>query len=276
MIEEKRVLLGNISSHARGKTLSAAFDAHPTTTLPKDGVVFVFGRQFQQEPEHASIWVAWTSAPGCLLVVVPPFETNTCKIPVEWEVKYVEPLAGGETDLGKRLAGEWRHEIRGQFIPLERIAGHVVTAGWRKHPSAGLMVITTLPLWSLTTLEYREDCRNWLAGWIAQAGTPRKAGTNVSRAEASKLRELSEMEWGMMLHLCTGQYASEEQALRALEISQVHHIERSVAIDAMKHLQAVGIVSSGVLTEQGKEILLNSRYAPYARAIWRQCDNISE
>jgi hypothetical protein len=267
------MVIGELSEHARGKTLAKAFDAAAGQELPDSGAVFVFGRQLQRDTEAASSWLSWVAIPGRLLVVVPPFERALCSVPVEWEAKRVESLAGGETALGKLLAGERRHELRGQLLPFERAAGHVVTAGWRKHPNAGLLVLTTLPLWSLTTLDHKSDCKSWLDDLVSQAGrTPEKAPEQPTH-EAHAMRDLVQEEWTMMLHLCTGSYASDEDALLALEKSQLHQLEPTSAKQALEELEGLGLVAAGSLTGQGKELLLGSRYATFARALWRQHGN---
>lgn len=269
----KSVLLGELSSHARGKTLAKAFGAVAGHELPDSGAVFVFGRQLQQDAEAASSWLDWSSAPGRLLVVVPPFERVVCPVPVDWEAKRVEPLAGGETALGKLLAGERRHEIRGQLLPIERIAGHVVTAGWRKHPNAGLIVLTTLPLWSLTILDHKDDCKTWLDDLVSQAGKPPEKAPEQPTHEAHASRDLVQDEWTMMLHLCTGPYPTAKDVLLALEKSQVHRLESASAEEALSELTGLGLVASGSLTERGQDLLLGSRYATFARALWRQYGN---
>ncbi len=134
---------GSLGTHARGRTLAASFGAAACDTLPVSGTLFVLGKELQASGEKARAWVAWAAEPGRVLVAVPPFGREPCDVPAPWEVRRAEPLAGGETALGKLLARERRHEIRGQLLPLERTAGQVVTAGWRKHPAAGLVVIAT-------------------------------------------------------------------------------------------------------------------------------------
>ena len=266
-------LLGELSSHARGRTLAKTFGAKVGGRLPNSGVVFVFGRQFQRDEEAVSSWLDLVSTPGRLLIVVPPFGRDACVVPVKWEAKRAEPLAGGETALGKLLAGERRHELRGQLIPFERIAGHVVTAGWRKHPNAGLLALTTLPLWSLTTLDHKSDCEAWLGELFLQAGKPLETQEEQSTHAEHAMRDLVTEEWAMMLHLCTGSFSSDEDALQALQKSQQHRLEPVAAERALTELEGLGLVVSGSLTEEGKGLLEGSRYATFARELWRQHGN---
>ena len=267
MIDAPVVLLGGLAKHARGRTLCASFGATPGEAAPVRGVAILFGRELQTD-EQAGAWVEWTSQPGRLLLAVPPFAPGESRAPTGWEARRAEPLAGGETKLGRLLAGERQHEIRGQLLPLERIAGQIATAGWRRHPTAGLVAITSLPLWSLTALDHRDVCADWLASLWSQAGTaPETLNEPVPR---EGLRELRPVEWTLLLHLCAGPFADDERALAALEQSPIHRLGPSEARGALAELRSLGLASGGALTQHGAEIVMASPYAPFARVIRRQ------
>lgn len=264
-------LAGAIIAHARGRALGSSFSAQPHDSLPVSGALFVFGSEFQNDKAAAEAWTGWSIAPGRLLVLVPPFNRGTCDLPITWEARYTEPLAGGETELGKMLARERCFEIRGNFLPLERNAGQIVTGGWRKHPNSGLFAVTTLPVWSLTALDHREECAIWLIGLMGQAGKPKlpESGGQIE-AVLEKKRRLTRDEWAVLLHLCTGPYTTEQAALESLAASTVHILSQDRAIEALRGLLEQGYAEHGALTDAGLEVLTNSPYAVYAGALRRQ------
>lgn len=265
-----QVLLGGgLNGDARGRTLEASFHAQALVGLPKVGGLFVPAKAFQAGGDIVDSWLKWAMMPGRLLIVVPPFAASTCDLPVRWEARRTEALAGGETALGRLLARERRHEIRGQLLPLERTAGQVVTAGWRKHPAAGLVVITALPVWSLTALDQRAACAAWLDGLISQAGTAESSPAVAASPEAAVEREPSRDEWVVALHLCTGPYASTQAALDALARSSIHTISAASATIAIEGLAELRLAASGRLNSRGMDALLAGPYAAYARALTR-------
>lgn len=266
----KAFLGGALAAHARGRTLTATFNAEAVQTLPAAGALFVFGKELQGGGDGVASWLKWATTPGRALVVLPPFERQACDVPVRWEAQRAEPLAGGESALGRLLARERRHEIRGQLLPLERIAGQVVTAGWRKHPAAGLVVITALPVWSLTALDHGDACIAWLDDLVAQAGTaPETLATDPGASPGPAERVPTRDEWTLLLHLCTGPFPTAEAALEALARSAIHTLHADSATTAMEDLAELRFAESGRLTARGERALLAGPYAAYARALIR-------
>jgi len=167
------------------------------------------------------------------------------------------------------LARERRHEIRGQLLPLERTAGQVVTAGWRKHPAAGIVVITTLPVWSLIALDHKQACAEWLAELVEQAGKPVE-GEDEGGDGSPTSRVPSPDEWTLLLHLCTGPFEGSEASLKALGRSVIHHLPAECTRTAMEGLMELGLMEEGNLTAEGERTLLEGPYANYARALRRR------
>ena len=264
-------LAGILASHARGQTLSASFGATSCESLPDGGAVFALGTEFQGDSTAAGKWIEWAVKPGRVLVVVPPFGRGPCGTPTLWEARSTETLAGGETELGKILARERRYEIRGRLLPLERNAGQVITAGWRKHPTAGLVVITALPLWSLSVLDHRPACVAWLATLMEQAGQRTQEASSPGETSTSRIvRTPTPDEWTFLLHLCTGLFDSEDAAVKALAHSTVHRLSEERAVAAQRGLVDLGYAKDGALTSEGDQALLGSPYATFSRALRRQ------
>jgi hypothetical protein len=258
------VLFGELGSHARGKTLARVLGA-TAGPLPSAGVAFGFGRSFQERPDDAARCLAWVERPGRALVLLPPFTKEPCKTPVTWEARRTEPLAGGETAISRALAAERIFELRGNLVPVERTGGQVVTATWRSHPAAGVLVVTVLPLWSLRAIEHRDASRAWLEGIVQLAGVPLPEAAIPLDAALTP----TPGEWTLLLHLCGGPYATRVEALEALAQSPTFMLERPLADAAWQRLQEAGLVAEGATTPRGDELLNKSSYAAYARTIRR-------
>lgn len=270
MMEPAVYLGGELAGHARGRTLKATWAAEQTASPPAFGTLIGFAKEYQSDPVQSAAWLAWCNEPGRLLILVPPFARGTCQVPVEWEARRVEPLAGGETGLGRVLARERQHELRGQLFPLERTAGQVVTAGWRKHPAAGLFAVTASPLWSLSTLDHRGLCESWLRDLHAQAGKPLQTKADRPAADQSALRELDKNEWAVLLHVCSEDFSSMGDALEALARSPIYRIAPESARQAMQQLTDMGLVEEGRPTALGDQLLGTGPYGTFARVLRRQ------
>lgn len=263
-MNETRVLLGELANHSRGRKISHSFAAETGEELPETGIVFVFGKEFQSAA--GLNWLPWSEKPGRLMIVTPPYNSEECKHPIPWQAIKGQsiPIENEDYELGRILASERRFELRGRFLPLERVSGALITAGWRKHSTSGLLVLTTLPLWSLTLLDQREACEAWLKALYSGAGTAQKPKSKPS------IEDLEKTDWALLLHYCQGPFDDDEQALEALESSTIQRIEASEARASIKKLSRQDLAHGGVLLEKGWLRLLNSPYAAYAQAIRRQ------
>lgn len=257
-------MVDSLATHARGRTLALSVGAM-AGSLPKTGTVIAFAKDFQDNPARAAELLAWTEQPGRLLVLAPPFAKAPVALPVEWEARRTESLAGGETRLGALLARERQHELRGALLPLERGGGQIVTGGWRRHPAAGLLAITTLPIWSLLTLEHRPALKHWLDNLFESAGLPLPDETQV----ASGATQLSSSEWALLLHLCRGPFDDAVAAARSFASSSIQRLDADDAEAALHSLQRRGLVEGGHLTQVATELLDASPYAVYASELGR-------
>jgi hypothetical protein len=258
------VLLGDLGGHARGKTLTAALGA-VAGAPPSQGLALALGKEAQQHLDRFQEWVDWAREPGRVLVLIPPFQQTPCSVPTAWEARRSEPLAGGESELTRVLARDRQHELRGELVPWERVAGQVVTGVWRRHPAAGLVVVTALPLWSLLVLDHRAAIRAWLDALIGLAGAPRAADEASTQQACQPTRD----DWVLLLHLCTGPYTDAPAALTALDQSSIFRLAAPSAEAAMARVQAAGWARGGELTDAGRELLAQGPYATQARALAR-------
>jgi hypothetical protein len=253
------ILVDSLALHARGRTLALSIGAG-TGAPPPEGTIIAFAKDFQEHPARAAELLTWTERPGRLLVLVPPFARTAVAFPVEWEARRTESLAGGETRLGALLARERQHELRGALLPLERGGGQTVTGGWRRHPAAGLLAITALPLWSLHTLDHRPVLSQWLDNLFESAGSPLAEETRTAPLTA----ELSADDWTLLLHLCRGPFDDAPAALRAFTSSGIQRLRADDAAAVLRSLELRGLIEGGQLTDLAGDLLDDSPYAVYA------------
>ncbi len=244
-----------LANTARGKTLEMSFRAKAAQTPPASGVLIVPARAFADRESDVETWLHWANEPGRLLVVVPPFSPVQNTRPVSWQAVKTGAGADDASGLAKILADERRHEIKGRLLDLESQAGQVITAGWQKHPDAGLILITALPLCSLTLMDHPEPCGQWLANHYQRAGR--------LRAPKAKVKEISGEHWTVLLFLCTGPHNSREAALKALALSDLFEMEAEKAKTALKDLESAGLAQEAQLTKKGERLLRQSPYATY-------------
>jgi len=261
----KPVLIGDLSTHSRGRILKKLLGAE-AGELPKSGVAIAFGKDWQQQAAAEHPWVRWCEQPGHLLLLIPPYSRGKVEAPCNWEVLPGEPLAGGESDLARKLAKEIRYSLAGALLPFERISGQLVTGGWRRHPNAGLWVITTLPLWSPSLLTGGAIATAWLEDLYQQAGKPlpETSETEPDGPDSFGINPQPE-DWPLLVHLASGDYPSQAAALEALENLPVLAIDLDLAKERIHEMTQAGWIQAGQLTATGEEILKRSPFAIHAR-----------
>src|SRR5262245_13423561 len=87
-------LIGKLAESPRGKRLLKSLGASATTALPEgDGVGLASGQDYQtRTPADQRRWLAWAATPGCVLLLIPPFQTAVRHEPNGWEVSRLESL----------------------------------------------------------------------------------------------------------------------------------------------------------------------------------------
>jgi hypothetical protein len=137
--------------------------------------------------------------------------------------------------------------------------GTVNTCFYRRHPHAGLFAATCLPLWSLALLDAKTELREWLGDLLALAGKP------VEEEEpASKVFALKPEHYALLLHLCSEEFSSDDEALKALPKSNLFRLPGSRARQYFTELEAQGLTKAGHLTKAGRTALAESSYEPFA------------
>lgn len=261
------LLHGALAAHRRGKILREALSAEATTTLPESGaVIMAFADAFQGADEGDQVrLVEWTRGAGHVLLLVPPFATETCEQPVPWRAERMDGGPRGGEGLAKVLAGEVTHRLEGKLqtppLPGATWSDLSVCVGtYRLHPAAGLFAITCLPLWSLAVLDAPEETQRWLASLVALAGV---AKTVAAPAQTP----LSAEHYGLLVFLLSRNFEGEEQATAALQASPIFRIAPERARTLLNDLRARGLVMGAMPTTEATQLVMQSPYAPYVSAL---------
>lgn len=265
-------MIGKLASHPRGRTLSTSIAAVAGGNQPTgNGVCLAFANDFQEAPiEQQKSWVSWAYQPGRTLLLLPPLKLDEAKLPIVWRVINAGTIDSSKNKgLSKLLSAEIKYELITEMQPAKGIDGEwsrggINTAYYKKHPNSGVFAVTTLPLWSLTTLDHKQQLLVWLEQLHALAGQA------IEQEDASSPREeiaLSPDHFALMLHLVSGRWKTRQAALRSLQDSIVLSLPESRANECMDELENGSLAANGKLTDQGKLALKASPYKAYAATL---------
>jgi len=192
------------------------------------------------------------------------------KVPVTWRVINAGTIDSSKNKgLSKLLSAEIKYELITEMQPAKLIDGEwsrggINTAYYKKHPNSGVFAVTTLPLWSLTTLDHKQQLFDWLGQLHSLAGQPIE---QEEKPESDEEFVLSSDHFALMLHLVCGPWKNRQSALRSLQESVVLSLPESRAAACMVDLENGSLAADGKLTDQGKLVLQASPYKAYASTL---------
>ncbi|MBS1803690.1 MAG: hypothetical protein JST28_10000 [Acidobacteria bacterium] len=261
-------IAGLLKDHARGRRLIDLLDAG-TMSIPDNaaGISLFFGNEFQKlDKEAQSEWMNWSQKPGRAFLLLPPYQPGFLTPLLDWELlsvgSFVDSLA---SPLARRLSGEVRHQLKGSLqVPSSPSGfwdnGTVNTCFYRRHPHAGLFAATCLPLWSLSLLDAKSELKGWLEQLLSLAG---KASQQELEPQVSTT-ELKPEHFTLLLHLCSQEFRSDDEALNAIAKSELFEVPSMLSRRFMTDLANYGLSKNGRLTEAGRAALANSSFEPFA------------
>jgi hypothetical protein len=261
-------LAGTLANHRRGLIVQDAVGpATPAKATPDGyGLCLMFGSEFQDGAgEFQKQWLDWSQVSGRTLLLIPPLTVRNCSAPVQWEVIHRTGVQSKDSlKLLKALAPEVRYELRGKLRTATHLGGAwadyaVNTAYYRKHPHSGVFAVTCLPLWSLTVLDRTEELKDWLSELRLMGGSP----TEAVQEEEESLK-LTKGHYAVLLHLLNNEFADRQEATKALEVSTMFTLDADEAKRFMSEMEKHGLIKGAAITTGGRELLLQSPYAPFA------------
>jgi len=258
---------GGLRDHVRGRRFVDLLNAKPVDQgEPEPGVCLFFGGEFQKLAKNPqSEWLEWSQEPGRVFLLVPPFQIGSITTLLDWEILSVGTVQDSLAPaLARLLASEVRFQLKGTFQVPARPSGSwdngvINTCFYRRHPHAGLFAATCLPLWSLALLDARAELTAWVDELFELAGKP------LDRVnEAASSFDISPGHFTLMLHLCSQEFSSEEEALNSLLKSDYLYMPAPIASKLMTELATQGLARDGRLTKIGRKVLSESPYEPFA------------
>jgi hypothetical protein len=236
-----------------------------------NGVCLAFAGEMQDEPtQQQSALVSWATEPGRTVLLLPPLKQEECTLPVPWRVVRAGTIDSSKNKgLSKQLSAETKYELITEMQPAKLIDGEWSRGGlntvyYKKHPNSGVFAITTLPLWSLTTLDHQQQLIDWIEQLHSLAGDPLEREPEMEKtADFIPTND----HFALMLHLVRGRWRNRQSAIRSLQDSEVLSLPEPRVVECMLDLENGQFALEGRLTELGKKVLLASPYRAYARSL---------
>jgi hypothetical protein len=170
-------LIGTLATHRRGRLLMQLLDAAAidlqSDGLPESGICLFFGKEYQQaESEIQRMWQQWCERPGRTLLLIPPFtEGSILKIDegVDWSSGFCgDGIKGLKGTVAELVAGEVVFCLQSKHAVFDYEAGHqwqdysFNTLFNKRHSASGLFAATTLPIWSISLLDFQKELLHFL------------------------------------------------------------------------------------------------------------------
>ena len=268
-------LIGKLGDNPRGKRLVGSLSAVATAGPPEGcGMCIGSGQDYQtRRPEEQRQWLTWASQPGCVLLMVPPFQTGVKSDPNSWEFSRIETPPSLESSA---------HEVLRLTLPeisvflqrgLAQTQHPLIDGGsrtllhglYRKHPDSGLFAATAVPVWSIALADHPEALLEWLSAWLSLAGSP----TETDDSSVATDFEPTQSHYSVLLYLVSGNFANRAAALSALEWNDVFEISGEDVRSLLDDLENAGLVEDAHVSPDGRESLLASPYHHYAEAYFK-------
>lgn len=266
----KLLITSSLSSHRHGRFITGQLGAEVADDLPQEGLLLMHGKSFQQsEQSEQNEYLKWAEKPGCVLLLLPPFDMGEVIQDLDWQIVLNDGVADSDDGVvPNTLAGETSLIIEGQNGDFDRAYGHqwrdftINTRIFKKHSGTGVVAATCLPLWSISLLELAEETKDWLTGIYAHAG---QAGESASLSESQEL-----MPEDFTVLVCF--YAWNISSLEGLQArltakNSVVSLGNEQATISMKKLLECHCLDAAGISEQGKVELMNSPYWHYAESL---------
>jgi hypothetical protein len=265
-------LIGKLGESPRGRRLIDLLPAAVITSPPDGvGVCLGSGQDYQgRTPAEQRQWLQWAANPGCVLLLVPPYQTGAKSDPDGWEFSHLDSALDLDSDAHEVLRltrDEIAHTLKRGLAPTrdKLIDGGVVIplhGLYRKHPDSGIFAVTAVPVWSLALVDRADALSEWLCAWHSLAGRPRETDAPRPTTEF----EPSQSHYSVLLYLASDHFQSRVAALSALDWNDVFELGKEDIASLLDELEAAGMCDGVTLTDKGRESLMASPFRPYAEA----------
>ncbi len=265
-----------LAGHRRGRFLTSLLRAEVCQErLPLSGCLLAIGEQFQVQREEQLSLINWSRQPGCALLLLPPYQEGKLTDFLDWSLKFLpaQPQSMVAGSISARVSNEVVFEINGRDGGYEPEWGHewaghsLNTKYWKAHSNSGVLVATTLPLWSISLLEHQSDVLHWLEGLYHLAG--KAANSSLSEKEDLQDINLSPQDYSLLV-CCYGWGVCTERELDARlkkDIIPIFDFSKINLQERFDRLGQAGLIDEQGISDTGVTELQSSSYWFYAQRL---------
>lgn len=267
-------IIGKLGENIRGKRLAKALNATAVgEQLPEAaGMCIGSGQDYQTKtPSEQREWVAWAARPGCVMLLLPPFQTGVRHEPNGWEIGALQTpllLDPAANVVLKHCQPEINvcvnRGLSSVSNPLVEAGAKIPLSGLhRKHPASGIFGVTTVPVWSIALADKVPELQEWLGVWMSLAGQP----VEISIYGYPSVFEPSQSHYSVLLYLASENCSSRPAALDALAWNDTFELSGEQVPRLLDELEEAGLAADGRLSDEGVNTLIESPYRHYAEIL---------
>lgn len=264
----------SLATHRHGRFFVSQLNAEPVEEQPGSGLMLMHGKFFQglSASEQETRW-QWACQPGCVLLLLPPFEIGAVFGRVDWQVILrTEVASTNDGIVPKILSAEVHQDLVGSDGEFDRALGHqwrdysVNTRYVKKHQGTGIFAATCLPLWSISLLENAQDTLAWLESLLSLAGSA--VVDDSADFQASNV-ELKPTDYTLMVCMQAWGIHTIEDISRALSKGafSLFSISEADIVEGFARLRELDLIDNRGLTEAGCGVLYESPYGQYVERL---------
>jgi len=270
----KVYLESELFAHRRGRFLASLLTAelYSKSSSPNSGMLLMIGERFQGAGELQEEYLSWARQSGCALLLLPPYREGRLCDALDWSIGFAGNSLAATQDrsLPAIVASEVVYVLKGIDGSSESAMGHLWsdhllnTRYWKAHVNSGLVAATTLPLWSISTLDHADVTREWLDGLYRQTG--KVSPLAVVPNQKGALCHLTPHDYTVLvcsygLDATTPEVLSERIHSSVVPIVDLDSFDLPASFGRLKSL---GLLDGGGLTPEGLNHLKSSPYWVFA------------
>ena len=263
-----------LANHRHGRFFISQVDAEPADDMPSSGLLLMHGKTFQGlDAAQKEVWWQWAGKPGCVLLLLPPYDAGEVFGRLDWQIIVCENVANtNDGIIPDILSSEVNLSLSGNDGEFDRALGHqwadysVNTRYIKQHLGCGVFAVTCLPLWSISLLDHAQDTLVWLEGLMALAG---QANATESSSTLVPEVQLEPTDYTLMVCMQAWGIHTAEAITSALAQGAISLIAlpESEVVEGIARLQVLGLVDDAGLTGAGVKNLSESPYWGYVERL---------
>jgi len=262
-------LTPELYKHRRGRFLAKLLNAVPIQQgeYPKNGILCMAGDQFQRADKEQQELFLWTRNPGCVLLLLPPFDAGSLYSTLDWECGFIQniPVALDNDSIENLVSKEVLHILSGEdgsdsLLQWGDHSSH--TRYYKAHSNSGMFAATVLPIWSITLMNHAGLLMNFMDRLYRNCG--RKISKEQPEIDVSDLLQPEDIT---VLVCCYGIGTATENVLQKRigeSCIPIIDITKFNFTDSIQRLTKRGYLNSEGVTSDGLTYLQSTPYWLFA------------